>query len=78
VIFTSAFYGAVGIWPSRDNIQTIADPNAFEDTLIANLLGGFNTARSQNLVSVISICCGTPIARETNSSLKPDRPIVPI
>ena len=40
VIFTSAFYGAVGIWPSRDNIQTIADPNAFEDTLLANLLGG--------------------------------------
>ena len=40
VIFTSAFYGALGIWPSRDNIQTIADPNAFEDTLLANLLAG--------------------------------------
>jgi hypothetical protein len=39
-IFTSALYGALGIWPSRDNIQTIADPNAFEDTLLANLMGG--------------------------------------
>jgi hypothetical protein len=40
LIFTSAFYGAVGIWPSRDNIQTLADANAFEDVLLANLLGG--------------------------------------
>ena len=40
LIFTSAFYGALGIWPSRDNIQTVADPNAFEDVLLANLLGG--------------------------------------
>jgi hypothetical protein len=40
LLFTSAFYGAVGIWPSRDNIQTVADPNAFEDVLLANLLGG--------------------------------------
>jgi hypothetical protein len=40
VIFTSALYGALGIWPSRDNIQTISDPNAFEDVLLANLLGG--------------------------------------
>jgi hypothetical protein len=40
LIFTSAFYGAVGIWPSRDNIQTTADANAFEDVLLANLLGG--------------------------------------
>jgi len=40
LIFTSAFYGAVGIWPSRDNMQTMADPNAFEDVLLANLLGG--------------------------------------
>jgi hypothetical protein len=40
LIFTSVFYGAVGIWPSRDNIQTVADPNAFEDVLLANLLGG--------------------------------------
>ena len=40
LIFTSAFYGAVGIWPSRDNIQTRADANAFEDVLLANLLGG--------------------------------------
>jgi hypothetical protein len=40
LMFTSAFYGAVGIWPSRDNIQTVADPNAFEDVLLANMLGG--------------------------------------
>jgi len=40
LIFTSALYGAVGIWPSRDNIQTVADANAFEDVLLANLLGG--------------------------------------
>jgi hypothetical protein len=40
VIFTSAVYGAVGLWPSRDNTQTVADPNAWEDILLANLMGG--------------------------------------
>jgi hypothetical protein len=40
VIFTSAIYGAVGLWPSRDNIQTMADANAWEDILLANLMGG--------------------------------------
>jgi hypothetical protein len=77
VIFTSAFYGAVGIWPSRDNIQTIADPNAFEDTLIANLLGG-----SIQLGHRIGEC-NFDLLRHTYREgdeliLKPDRPIVPI
>jgi len=77
VIFTSAFYGAVGIWPSRDNIQTIADPNAFEDTLIANLLGG-----SIQLGHRIGEC-NFDLLRHTYREgdeliLKPDRPIAPI
>jgi len=40
ILFTSALYGAVGLWPSRDNTQTVADPNALEDLLLANLMGG--------------------------------------
>jgi hypothetical protein len=77
VIFTSAFYGAAGIWPSRDNIQTIADPNAFEDTLIANLLGG-----SIQLGHRIGEC-NFALLRHTYREgdeliLKPDRPIVPV
>lgn len=40
LMFTDAFYGAVGLWPSRDNIQTEGDPNAWEDILMANLTGG--------------------------------------
>jgi hypothetical protein len=40
ILFNSAFYGALGIWPSRDQSQTVADPNAFENMLLANLLGG--------------------------------------
>jgi hypothetical protein len=77
MIFTSAFYGAVSIWPSRDNIQTVADPNAFEDTLIANLLGG-----SIQLGHRIGEC-NFDLLRHTYSEgdglvLKPDRPIAPI
>jgi hypothetical protein len=40
LMFADAFYGAVGLWPSRDNIQTQGDPNAWEDLLVANLAGG--------------------------------------
>jgi len=77
VIFTSAFYGAVGIWPSRDNIQTMADPNAFEDTLVANLLGG-----SIQLGHRIGEC-NFDLLRHTYREgdglvLKADRPIVPL
>jgi len=77
VIFTSAFYGAVGIWPSRDNIQTIADPNAFEDVLVADLLGG-----SIQLGHRIGEC-NYPLLRHTYREgdeliLKADRPIAPI
>lgn len=77
VIFTSAFYGAVGIWPSRDNIQTIADPNAFEDTLVANLLGG-SIELGHRLGE-----CNFDLLRKTYREgdgllLKASRPIVPI
>jgi hypothetical protein len=77
LIFASAFYGAVGIWPSRDNIQTIADPNAYEDTLVANLLGG-----SIQLGHRIGEC-NFDLLRKTYREgdellLKPDRPITPL
>jgi hypothetical protein len=77
VIFTSAFYGAVGIWPSRDNIQTIADPNAFEDTLLANLLAG-SIQLGHRLGE-----CNLDLLRHTYRDgdglvLKPDRPVVPL
>jgi len=77
LIFASAFYGAVGIWPSRDNIQTVADPNAYEDVLLANLLGG-----EIQLGHKIGEC-NFDLVRKTYREgdgliLKPDRPIAPI
>ena len=77
LIFTSAFYGAVGIWPSRDNIQTVADPNAYEDVLLANLMGG-----EIQLGHRIGEC-DFELVRKTYREgdgliLKPDRPIAPI
>ena len=77
LIFTSAFYGAVGIWPSRDNIQTVADPNAYEDVLLANLLGG-----EIQLGHRIGEC-NFDLVRKTwregdGLILKPDRPIIPL
>jgi hypothetical protein len=77
LIFTSAFYGALAIWPSRDNIQTIADPNAYEDTLIANLLGG-----SIQLGHRIGECNFELLRRTYREGdgliLKADRPISPL
>ena len=77
LMFTSAFYGAVGIWPSRDNIQTMADPNAFEDVVLANLLGG-----EIQLGHRIGEC-NFDLVRKTYREgdeliLKPDQPIVPL
>ena len=77
LLFTSAFYGAVGIWPSRDNIQTVADPNAEEDTLIANLLGG-----EIQLGHRIGECNFDLLAKTYRAGdgliLKSDQPIVPL
>jgi hypothetical protein len=77
LIFTSAFYGALGIWPSRDNIRTTADPNAWEDVLIANLLGG-----EIQLGHRIGHC-DFDLVRKTYREgdcliLKPDKPIRPL
>lgn len=77
LIFSSAFYGAVGLWPSRDNIQTLADPNAYEDVLLANLLGG-----EIQLGHRIGEC-DFDLVRKTyregdNLILKADRPIAPL
>jgi hypothetical protein len=77
VIFTSALYGALGIWPSRDNIQTIADPNAFEDTILANLMGG-SIELGHRLGE-----CNFDLLRKTYREgdgllLKASRPLVPL
>jgi hypothetical protein len=77
MMFGSALYGAVGLWPSRDNIQTVADPNAWEDVLLANLLGG-----EIQLGHRIGEANFSLIARTYRNGdglvLKPDRPIVPL
>jgi hypothetical protein len=77
LLFASALYGAVGLWPSRDNIQTVADPNAFEDVLIANMMGG-----EIQLGHRIGEC-NFDLVRKTYREgdgllLKPDRPLVPL
>lgn len=77
LIFTSALYGALGIWPSRDNVQTIADPNAFEDTLIANLLGG--CIQLGHRIGECNFELLQHTYREGDGLiLKPDRPIAPL
>jgi hypothetical protein len=77
LMFTSAFYGAVGLWPSRDTMQTMADPNAFEDVLMANLLGG-----EIQLGHRIGECNFELLKRTYREAdgliLKADRPIVPL
>lgn len=76
-IFASAFYGAVGLWPSRDNIQTIADPNAFEDTLLSNLMGG--SIQLGNRIGEFNFKLLKHTYREGDELiLKADRPISPI
>ncbi len=77
LMFTDAFYGVVGLWPSRDNIQTEGDPNAWEDILMANLAGG-----EIQLGHRIGEC-NFDLVRKTYREgdeliLKPDHPIVPL
>lgn len=77
MLFGSALYSAVGLWPSRDNIQTVADPNAWDNLLFANLLGG-----EIQLGHKIGEADFGLIARTYREGddliLKPDRPIVPL
>ena len=77
LIFSSAFYNAVGLWTSRDNIQTVADPNPWENMAVANLLGG-----EIELGHRIGEC-DFDLVRKTYREgdglvLKPDRPLVPL
>lgn len=77
VMFESAVYGAVGLWPSRDNIQTIADPNAWEDLLLANLLGG--EIQLGHRIGEANFDLIRKTYREGDSLvLKPDHPIAPL
>ena len=77
-IFTSAFYGALGIWPSRDNIQSGADSNAFEDILLANLMGGsFELGHRIGEANWDLLKVGLT-GKATDWVLKPDRPIAPL
>jgi hypothetical protein len=77
MMFGSALYSAVGLWPSRDNVQTVVDPNAWENLLFANLLGG-----EIQLGHKIGQADFDLIARTYRDGddlvLKPDRPIVPL
>lgn len=77
MMFGSALYSAVGLWPSRDNIQTVADPDALQNLLFANLLGG-----EIQLGHKIGEADFKLIARTYRNGddliLKPDRPIVPL
>ncbi len=77
LLFASAFYGSVGIWPSRDNIQTVADPNAFEDLLLANLMGG--SMELGHRIGEANWDLLKKVYREGDGLvLKPDRPIAPL
>jgi hypothetical protein len=76
-LFGSAFYSAVGLWPSRDNIQTVADPNAFEDTLLANLLGG--SMQLGHRIGEFNLDLLRKTFRDGDQLiLKPDRPVTPL
>lgn len=77
MIFTGALYGALGIWPSRDNIQTVADPNAFEDVMLANLLGG-SIQLGHRLGEVNYDLLSKTYRQGDELILKADRPIQPL
>ncbi|HEV2268446.1 MAG TPA: hypothetical protein VGR92_03210 [Steroidobacteraceae bacterium] len=77
MMFGSALYSAVGLWPSRDNIQTVADPNALENLLFANLLGG--EIQLGHRIGEANFALIAKTYREGDGLiLKPDRPIVPL
>jgi hypothetical protein len=77
MIFASALYGAVGLWPSRDNVQTVADPNAWEDVLIANLMGG--EIQLGHKIGEANFDLLRKTYRDGDQILlKPDQPIVPL
>lgn len=77
MMFGSALYSAVGLWPSRDNVQTIADPNAWENVLFANLLGG--EIQLGHRIGEADFGLIAKTYRDGDDLiLKPDRPIVPL
>jgi hypothetical protein len=77
MIFASALYGAVGLWPSRDNIQTVADPNAWEDLLMANLMGG--EIQLGHRIGEADFALLRKTYRDGDEViLKPDQPIEPL
>jgi len=77
ILFTSALYGAVGLWPSRDNTQTVADPNALEDLLLANLMGG--EIQLGHRIGEANFELIRKTYREGDGLvLKPDHPIAPL
>jgi hypothetical protein len=77
MMFGSALYSAVGLWPSRDNIQTVLDPNAWENMLFADLLGGEIQLGHKIGEADFSLIAKT-YRDGDDLILKPDRPIVPL
>jgi len=76
-IYSSTLYGALGLWPARDNIQTNNDADAYEDLLVANLSGG--PIQLGHEIGKADIDLLKKTFREGDGLiLKPDRPISPI
>ncbi|MHB1356945.1 MAG: hypothetical protein ACYCZF_13335 [Anaerolineae bacterium] len=76
-IYSSLLYGALGIWPARDNIQSMADPDGYEDILVANLSGGpiqLGHALGQANLDLL----GKTFREGDGLLLKPDKPLVPL
>lgn len=76
-IFSSMLYNALGLWPARDNIQTMADADAYQDILVANLSGGPIQLGHELGKADLSLLRKT--FREGDGLLlKPNRPLTPI
>ncbi|HCT72308.1 MAG TPA: hypothetical protein DF409_16535, partial [Bacteroidales bacterium] len=76
-IYSSLLYGALGLWPARDNIQTMNDADAYEDVLVANLSGG--PIQLGHEIGKADLGLLRQTFREGDGLLlKPDRPLCPI
>jgi hypothetical protein len=76
-LYSGALYGALGLWPARDNVQTRNDADAYEDVLVANLSGGPVQLGHEAGRADAGLLFRT--FREGDGLLlKPDRPICPI
>lgn len=77
LLFMNTLYGSLGIWPARDNVQPLADPNGYEDILLSNLTAG-PVELGHRIGESFPELLRKTFREGDGLLLKPDRPITPI